>query len=138
MLGGFEDWASKMGGMLQSIAVDGFLSNLTEMYDELDREGPQWERFFKVWHDQLGDKPVTTAKLVKLFESDGLLREALPESVSDPSIKNYTRILGNAIARRNENRFDNGLMLAKAGEQKHAAEWLVTNFRTSQLLTHQV
>jgi len=48
-LGGFEEWANVVGGLLTIPPVDGFLGNLDALYEQADCERPQWEAFFQRW-----------------------------------------------------------------------------------------
>ena len=54
-LGTFSGWAKIVGGILAYAGVEGFLSNLEQLYDEADEDGIQWEAFFQTWHQLLGE-----------------------------------------------------------------------------------
>jgi hypothetical protein len=76
--------------------VQGFLSNLEQLYEESDEDGAQWEAFFFAWHQAIGAQwvPVTTIVGAITAEnaaggvaggceenSDNVLSETLPETL---------------------------------------------------------
>ena len=64
-LGGFEDWAQTVGGVLAHAGILGFLGNLDDLYRRVDEEGAQWQAFFSAWHDAIGPAEITVAELIK-------------------------------------------------------------------------
>ena len=124
-LGGYESYCRIVGGVLAYMGVSGFLANLDAMYNEADAETPQWEGFLKIWHDILGDKAVTAAELISHIHDNTELRDALPDVIADPGIKNYTRRLGNALARKKGVRYPNGYSVIKTDKGEHGAMWQV-------------
>jgi hypothetical protein len=48
-LGMFEDWSRVMGGILATVEIPGFLSNLSQFYDESDSEGAEVRAFLAAW-----------------------------------------------------------------------------------------
>jgi len=95
------------------------------MYNEVDTETPQWEGFLQTLREVLGDKVITAAELTILLSNNTNLRTALPEAIADTNVRNYSRILGNAIAKRKDERYPNGFSIVKAGETNRAARWKV-------------
>jgi hypothetical protein len=45
LLGGFNDWTQKVGGVLEFAGVTGFLGNRAELYDSMDLGVAQWDSF---------------------------------------------------------------------------------------------
>jgi hypothetical protein len=39
----FEQWSRTIGGMFDVVGVHGFLTNLTDFYDQSDSEGASWQ-----------------------------------------------------------------------------------------------
>ncbi|MCX6031826.1 MAG: hypothetical protein NT169_21305 [Chloroflexi bacterium] len=134
-LGSFESWSRIVAGILAHAGIAGFLSNLADLYERVDDEGPQWLRFLAAWHEALGAQAVTTAELVTRLRAasqampsgqeqpqaagDRQLCEALPDYFADalanPKFSgSLTRQLGRALAQRTDMVFDErGLRLEK-------------------------
>lgn len=119
LLGGYESYCQIIGGVLSSIGVTGFLSNLNAMYDEADTETPQWEGFLEAWLEYAGRTPVTVAEITALLNTHADFKEALPDSLMSKDGRDYSRRLGNALARRNGVRYPNGLFITKGAKKKH-------------------
>lgn len=68
-LGSYESWATVIGGILQIAGVDGFLSNLDELYERADSEGAVWRRFIQGWWDEFEQGIVGVAELYPLAEA---------------------------------------------------------------------
>jgi hypothetical protein len=130
-LGGFDEWARMIGGILAAAGVKGFLDNLDDFYDQADQEAVAWERFFATWLGALGAEPVTVGDLAKAVAEEGPLRDALPDDdladrLGKPAA--FRSKMGKALAARNGTRFgDAGLRVEKAGEdpRSRAASWRV-------------
>jgi len=82
VLGSFEAWSRTVGGILAFAGVKGFLSNVEELYEQADEDGPQWERFLAAWHQKYGEAEVTLSKLEDAIPQDYRLREALPDALA--------------------------------------------------------
>ncbi|MFC2018696.1 hypothetical protein ACFLU4_01900 [Chloroflexota bacterium] len=124
-LGGYESYCRVVGGVMAYMDVSGFLANLDAMYNETDTETPKWESFLETWHDVLGDKAVTTAELISHINDNVELHSTLPDTIADTDARNYTRRLGNALAKKKGVRFPHGFSVTKAGEHRRAATWQV-------------
>jgi hypothetical protein len=68
-LGGYEDWSKVVGGILAHAGIEGFLSNLDEMYDEADSESETLVTFVELWWKAHGSDPATTSQLVRVADS---------------------------------------------------------------------
>jgi len=148
-LGSFEDWTRKVGGVLAHAGITGFLGNLDELYDRVDEEGQQWQRFLTAWHETLGDNELTVKELLKRLENGladpakdpggAALVEALPDwladGLTDPKRSTgFSRKLGKALAKRADMTFDEtGLRLtnndAGKGTGKTTLKWRVVRAR---------
>lgn len=56
--GKFERWSAVMGGLLQSIGIDGFLDNTALLWTEASTTSGAMEMFVLAWHEKFGDKTV--------------------------------------------------------------------------------
>lgn len=131
MLGGFENYCRTTGGVLAFMGVGGFLNNLFSMYDKMDADTPQWEGFLEMWREVIGAVPVTVAELVKRLNGSEDLAATLPDTLVTRDGRDYSRRLGNALAKRNEVRLPNGLMVQKAGTRKHAITWAAVSYQNA-------
>ncbi len=118
-LGGYESYSEVIGGIVKFMGLKGYLTNLDEMYRRADTETPQWEAFLEAWIEIVGDKGITSAELISLFETVPAFKAALPESLADLTVKNYSKILGNALRKKDGVRYSNNLMLINTEEKKH-------------------
>ncbi len=98
-LGGFDEWATTIGGMLENAGIRGFLSNLSELYDRVDDEAPQWEAFLRALLVEFGTGIFKTSDVVKALGTSPTLPEALPDEISADD-KSLSRRLGRAFAKR--------------------------------------
>lgn len=57
-LGSYEAWATVIGGILEVAGIEGFLTNLDELYERADSEGAVWRRFVGAWWDKFGEVAV--------------------------------------------------------------------------------
>jgi hypothetical protein len=128
-LGGYESYCRIVGGVLGFMGVEGFLANLGAMYDETDNETPQWEGFLETWQNLIGEQPITAAELISQLKENDELRAALPDTIGDTEVRNYSRKLGNSLAKRNGVRFPSGLMISKGSVKHHAITWQVGSYR---------
>ena len=125
VLGGYEDFCCVVGNILDFMGVKGFLANLTAMYDTMDKDTPQWEAFLETWREVIGDVPVTVKELIKKLDDLEELSNSLPEGLATRDERNYSRRLGNALAKRAEVHHPNGMVLVKAGTRHRASLWRV-------------
>jgi len=124
-LGGYEEWAFIIGGVLEHAGVTGFLSNLDLMYDTAEEETPQWEAFLETWHDIIGEDPVTSTELITHIKENPDLRATLPDAIGDTDVKNYSVKVGQNLGKRNGTRYPSGLELKRAGTSHRAITWKV-------------
>jgi len=139
MLGGFESYCRTIGGVLDLMGINGFLGNLFQMYDKMDTDTPQWEGFLAMWHEVIGEVPLTVAELIKHLNESDDFAAILPDNLATRDGRDYNRRLGNALAKRNEVRLPNRLMVKKSGTRKHATTWAVVSYANanSPQITHE-
>ena len=107
------------------MGIGDFLGNLGAMYDEADIDTPQWEAFLDTWYELIGKEPVTAAELVGWINENDELRAVLPSVIADTDKRNYSVRLGQKLAKKNNVRYSDGLVLVKAGAKKRAITWQV-------------
>lgn len=106
VMGGFEDWAEIVGGILNFIGVQGFLGNLAPFHDQADLEGPEWEGFLNAWIEHVGVAPKTCQEVAGILREKSEFAATLPENLGDvlkDESKSFERSLGRALNRK-ENR----------------------------------
>jgi hypothetical protein len=131
-LGGFEGWSRTIGGVLAVAGVEGFLDNLSEMYERAADGTNEWTAFLKAWQEVYGDAAHATKQVAADLHDreEARLREALPEEFGgiDPERpdKGLSRKLGKAFARREGRRHGpERLHLERVGSKKNATQWVV-------------
>ncbi len=86
-LGGFEEWAEIMGGMLSFLGYEDFLGNTDEFYDEAEKGAEAWNAMLAKWWETFGDKIVTTGEILPIVEAtEGIY---LGKDDRETSKKNY-------------------------------------------------
>ena len=93
-VGMFESWAQTIGGILEAVNIPGFLTNLSDLYQELDEETAIWREFVAVWYQDLGTRIVGVNELYKLAVEHDLLLPVL----GDRGERSQKSKLGRALA----------------------------------------
>ena len=134
ILGGYESYCSIINGVLGFIGAVDFMGNLDRMYDETDRETPEWEGFFGAWHDILKEEAYTTAEIIGHINDFDELRNALPSELAYimegrkgkfGEAKNPGVRLGQRLSKRIGTKYMNNCVLQKAGTKQRAVTWQV-------------
>lgn len=92
-LGSFEHWAAVMGGILNVVAVPGFLGNLDELYANADVDGEAWREFVLAWWEEHGSNVAHVADLTNLCAREDLM----PQVRGDGSPLSQQSRLGRAL-----------------------------------------
>jgi hypothetical protein len=127
-VGGFEEWARTVGGVLGFAGVTGFLKNLDGMYDSADESALQWEQFLGVLASTFKDEPWTVKQVVERIHSDPGFNAGLPDDVAFVADKegSFQRRLGKAFSKREGRRYgDMDVHLERAGMESRAVKWRV-------------
>ena len=110
--GSFDDWAEKVGGILQHAGVEGFLMNLDAVQQEADEESCQWDTFLRALVMTFRDTEFTVAELSDRVRHDGgLLSLSFPDEIGHPDERvdggpaSLVRRIGKALARKCGTRF---------------------------------
>jgi hypothetical protein len=129
VLGGFEEWATTIGGILAFAGVEGFLENLGQFHDEADIEGPEWEGFLSAWVEIIGDTPKTCQEIAVIIRENSGFASTLPDNLQEilkKPEKSFERSLGRALARKEKRPYgENSLALQRVGTDKRAVLWRV-------------
>ena len=131
----FSAWAEIIGGVLAYAGVDGFLDNLTQLYDETDVEGPQWTGFLEMWLLKLDKKDYTTAEIIEAIKKEKDLEATLPEPLSglplgdEKEVKAFSIRLGRALRKRKGTPYGRSNVRLDMKEDKHSKQklWSVTD-----------
>jgi hypothetical protein len=131
-LGSFEAWCETVGGMLETVGVEGFLGNADIMFEQADAEAAQWESFLLVLAELFnGDSFRVTEVVEKLPAKDDTstpemkrLRGALPDFLAEAADRTggfFQRRLGKCFADRVGRRFgESQVFLERADEDRKA------------------
>ncbi|WP_066634459.1 phage NrS-1 polymerase family protein [Desulfolucanica intricata] len=126
IMGSFEEWRNTIGGILEFVGVNDFLTNNTQIQENAEvNEGI--EPFIQAWYETIGPVAVTTKEIKRRMEfgpNSEVLRDALPDWL-DPYDRGFTRKLGRVLAKKADVIFTNGLKLVKTGTTDRASLWKV-------------
>lgn len=124
-LGGFDEWARVVGGILARAGVDGFLGNLGDLYERADEESTEWETFLAALADRFPDG-FTSGDVADALDA---LADVLPATLADKADgKGFRRALGRALGAKDSTRFgDRELRLVRGVEdtRNRTARWRV-------------
>ena len=130
-VGGFDEWARTVGGVLGFAGVTGFLKNLDGLYDAADESSLQWEKFLGVLASTFKDEPFTVNKLVGRLQTESQFMETLPDDVTSDDKDgevNLQRRLGKAFSKREGRRYgDFDIHLERSGMISRAIKWCVVH-----------
>ena len=125
-LGMFESWTRVLAGVLSVAGVDGFLSNLSQFYEDADLDGAEIRAFLAAWWLAHRDAPVKTADLLTL--------DALPGRVTDgghgAEDRGRSTRLGKLLSSLRDRPFrlecEGSVRVSHAGVSHSAARWRLT------------
>jgi hypothetical protein len=127
VVGGFDEWAQVVGGVLGFAGVTGFLKNLDGLYDRVDESSVQWEGFLQFLTSKFEDASFTVKRVAEIAQYDSECIDALPDDiVVTDGDGDFQRRLGKAFSKREGRRFgDRNFHLEKAGMKSRAVKWRV-------------
>jgi Bifunctional DNA primase/polymerase, N-terminal len=113
-LGTFSGWVKTVGGILEYAGVHAFLSNLEQLYDDIDDDSTQWEAFLRTWVQLFGKewvslalvgREITKANAAGSWEENtaNILSETLPEALQialKEKPQSFSIRLGKALDKR--------------------------------------
>lgn len=135
-MGNFEDWSTKLAGVLGFAGVDGFLGNTEALYESIDPEAELWEAFIMAWYDLHGDEPVTAgqlkAELILSDEDYNDLQDAMPDELADASDKS-TSVIGQILRKHADRVYTCGLKLVGSPDRhSKGIEWRVMRTKPAE------
>ena len=125
-LGSYEAWSRTVGGILEYCGLRHFLSNLEDLYEQVDDEPAQWRIFFGAIFEVFGENNSFSTKAlierisgesVSIYEHEGdyggnnknnSLKSTVPDSLGDTQDKGFSRRLGLAMRKRRDQIFETG------------------------------
>ena len=121
-MGGFEDWAATMGGILKTVGVKGFLQNRDVIRTKGDRQTADWIAFCRKWYE-IYREPVTAGELFRNVAKPNLL---LSEVWSGRGELGAAQRIGHALQKQRDRIFGDYIITA-AGEDSStgSASYLV-------------
>jgi len=76
-LGSFESWSGVMSGILRTAEVDGFLENLSELYQLADSDTEMWREFINKWWSDFRGEEVSVSTLNDMCYWEKLMKPLL-------------------------------------------------------------
>jgi hypothetical protein len=83
VLGGFEEWSTIIGGILEYAGIEGFLGNQQEMRENMDEDSNDWESFLLVLYAYSDGKPMSISKLAEKIKTHPEIQGQIPQSFPD-------------------------------------------------------
>jgi hypothetical protein len=118
VIGSFEDWHRKVGGIVTHAGIPGFLSNYATFIEQEDESPAQWEdflaRIMELWVDIAepdASKYFSIAEIVdRLRAAESSIRDQAPAEIADCLERkvNHRIAVGRLFSSRRDRRFGNG------------------------------
>jgi hypothetical protein len=104
-MGGFQEWANVMGGILDHVGIPGFLSTAKEFADSADSEAQTHRAFVSAWWQDQGRTPCGVVVLYRLATLDEVAMD-----LGDRNEQGRKSVLGHVLKRMRDRRYrlDNG------------------------------
>ena len=99
-LGGFEDWAACISGVMSSAGYAEFMDNWKDWVKNANPERSELAEFCATWWNMHSNLPVATKQLLAIAEEEALFSDILTRS---PNEQGKCTILGRSILSRYEN-----------------------------------
>ena len=131
-LGGFNEWAKVISGILEFAGVKDFMGNAAQMYDEMDQDVQQWDAFLGEWTTIHADSPVSSGQLIdELLSFEPIYRpfqEAMPDDVATAVSRDRraSHSLGHALRKHLNQVYPSGRMLTgEIDAHSNSMKWMV-------------
>ncbi len=138
VIGGFEDWVFVVGGILKYAEVDGFLGNLSKLYEDLDSASDEWQSFFQAWYAEHGEHEMFASDIVTDIENpySAIGKNATTEI--SQKIKFHapgnSKILSKILRKKLNVIYSNGLKLEQSDDKHNKTKlWKVVKAKDSTL-----
>jgi hypothetical protein len=128
-IGGFDEWAEVLEGILAFSGISGFLGNLDKLYDDVDVGNDEWADFFAIWAE-IHKNAVSTSIIVMEMESlESELSRNVPSDLAE-KIKyggpGVGKKVGIFLRKKLNVRYRDGLMLTQEVDKKSKSKlWKV-------------
>lgn len=90
-LGGFEEWARIVGGVMKANGFTAWLTNMREWQRQADPHGADLISFVEHWHREHGDSLVKSKDLYRLAQEQGLFLAEVRGSMESQQIGSFVR-----------------------------------------------
>jgi len=131
-LGGFNEWAKVISGILEFAGVKDFMGNAAQMYDEMDQDVQQWDAFLGEWITIHANSPVSSGQLIdELLSFEPIYRpfqEAMPDDVATAVSRDRraSHSLGHALRKHLNQVYPSGRMLTgEIDAHSNSMKWMV-------------
>ena len=121
VLGGFENWAKTIGGILAHAGITDFLGNLDALYDKSEVDDG-WQAFLTAWYEIFKSGRVKVKDVVESLKDDKEFANCLPPDL-DIEDKSLNRKLAWRLRKKEGVRYANGLFIERSGLNNNAVEW---------------
>ncbi|HEX3642544.1 MAG TPA: hypothetical protein VHV10_14735 [Ktedonobacteraceae bacterium] len=135
-LGTFTGWAKMVGSILSFAGIEGFLTNLDKLYEEMDENNAQWANFLHAWRATFRSTAISVATLHNELTNPagglenpagGPLADFLPDGLQ-ASLKekpnSFKIILSKQLEKRLETCFGDENLRLERTRDKHSKQWL--------------
>jgi hypothetical protein len=99
----FDAWAGIVGGILETAAIPGFLSNLDELYEASDAEGAAWRMLVEAWWLKFRDADVYARDLFALLTPE--VGDPIPLDLGRGNERSQQTRFGNALRQQRDRQY---------------------------------
>ncbi|MCI0613812.1 hypothetical protein L0244_12580, partial [bacterium] len=121
IVGSFTEWVRITGSILAHSGICSFLSNLDELYSQVDDSTAQWETFLNAIYEWRGSVEFKVSTLLDKLTDDESFKSLLPDEVGkyfEAKSRSFQTRLGNALKKKNKTRFgDHQIHLINIGKE---------------------
>lgn len=104
-LGSFERWSAVMGGIFETVGVEGFLENLAQFYDDADAETMAWRDLIGRWAERFSDREVGSSDLWVIVNPPDGQGDPIDIGLGDGTEKSQKTRLGKRLHAARDKRF---------------------------------
>lgn len=127
-LGMFEGWTRVIGGILAHAAIPGFLTNLSQFYDESDTEGAEIRVFLSAWWERKEAGQISVADLFPIATAPNSMLDLQSKTEQGQKVR-LGRLL-HALKDRHYQLDDNlSVCVRAAGSRNKSIIWRLDGFQ---------
>ena len=137
--GSYSEWSDVLGGILESVGVDGFLANEAELYESSVGSNDQWVAFVEAWKEKFGQNETPVSELMKLasYTDDAILDSGqYLNLLSDELGAGKDRSRQIKLGKKLQNKVDRviaGCKIQKGGVIRGKTQWRLMNIEQPSL-----